>query len=185
MGGTQEPIHPKTGIDTMEGALPRSDSRPCGARPAGTEPRSGASHELSEPAQGYRRDKELRLPAGRHHRRSMKKKGGGVAAPNGLELSRSATRASCLYSRASPLARNDCTFARQPSRLQRVVRRRDPSPRQHARTTRAYGSRNRRCASSSMAPMSSGVPRAGGCPGDRTRLVGRIPPRKAARFRKG
>ena len=86
MGGTQAPFHPKSGIATMEGALPRYDSRPCGARPAGTEPRSGASHELSEPAQRDRRDKEPHLPAGRHHRRSMKKKGGGVAAPNGLEL---------------------------------------------------------------------------------------------------
>jgi len=94
MGGAQEPIHPKTSIDTSDGALLRSDSCPCGARSAGTEPRSGVSHELSEPSQGDRRDKEPHLPAGRHHRRSMKKKGGGVAAPNGLELCCPAAEAS-------------------------------------------------------------------------------------------
>jgi len=93
MGGTQCPFHPKTGIDTSDGALPRSDSHPCGAGPAGTEPRSGASHELGEPAREDLADKDPRIPAGRHQRRSMKKKGGGVAAPNGLELCCPAARA--------------------------------------------------------------------------------------------
>ena len=123
MGGTQEPIHPKTGIDTPDGALPRSDSRPCGARPTGTEPRSGASHELSEPAQGDRRDKEPRLPAGHHQRRSMKKKGGGVAAPNGLELCCPAARAFPLHSIGSGQAWRACVSSRQPGQHQRVVRR--------------------------------------------------------------
>jgi hypothetical protein len=44
--------------------------------------------------------------------------------PNGLELSRSAARASFLHCRATRQARDDYLFARQPSRLQRVVRRR-------------------------------------------------------------
>jgi len=123
MGGTQGPFHPKTGIDTSDGALPRSDSRPCGARPTGTEPRSSASHELSEPAQGDRRDKEPRLPAGRHQRRSMKKKGGGVAAPNGLELCCPAARASHRPFSRITAGQAPCPFARQPGQHQRVVRR--------------------------------------------------------------
>ena len=44
-----------------------------------------------------------------------------MSPPNGLELSRSAAQASFLYSRTSRQARNLCIFARQPSRLQRVV----------------------------------------------------------------
>jgi len=44
--------------------------------------------------------------------------------PNGLELSRSAARAWCLHSGATWRPWHHSVFARQPSRLQRVVRRR-------------------------------------------------------------
>jgi hypothetical protein len=91
MGGTQCPFHPMSGIDTSGGALPRSNSHPCGARPEGTESWSGASRKLGEPAMQDLADKEPRLPAALHQRRSTKKNGGGVAAPNGLEMSRPAS----------------------------------------------------------------------------------------------
>jgi len=49
--------------------------------------------------------------------------------PNGLELSRSAALARLFHSRATRRARHTSVFARQPSRLQRVVRR--PSAYEH------------------------------------------------------
>jgi len=129
MEETQATFHPNTGIDTSDGALPRSDSRPCGARPAGTEPRSGASSKLGEPAQGDGRDKKPRLPAGCHHRRSIKKKGGGVAAPNGLELCCPAAQALPLHCMRRRPGSHHGVFARQPGQHQRDVRRHELKPR--------------------------------------------------------